>query len=108
MYRIVIAKLDVLRYLGLSFFIASGVVGPAWSMDLLQVYEAATINDATIRTSRAGAEASRERLPQARALRRTNSTRRSPCTGRTIWLTARHIPGTRRPFWMICSFFEVR
>lgn len=72
MYRIVIAKLDVLRYLGLSFFIASGVVGPAWSMDLLQVYEAATINDATIRTSRAGAEASRERLPQARAQRLPN------------------------------------
>lgn len=40
---------------------------PAWSLDLLQAYEAAYENDATIRAARAGAQASRERLPQARA-----------------------------------------
>ncbi len=38
-----------------------------WSMDLLQAYEAAKINDATIRASRAAADAGRERLPQARS-----------------------------------------
>ncbi|MBY0454653.1 MAG: TolC family outer membrane protein [Burkholderiaceae bacterium] len=38
---------------------------PAWSLDLRQAYEAAYDNDATIRASRAGAEATRERLPQA-------------------------------------------
>ena len=40
---------------------------PAWSLDLRQVYEAAYEHDATIRASRAGAQANRERLPQARA-----------------------------------------
>lgn len=45
---------------------------PAWSMDLKQAYEAAIANDANIRASRAGAEASRERLPQARAQRLPN------------------------------------
>lgn len=45
---------------------------PAWSMDLRQAYEAAALNDANIRASRAGAEASRERLPQARAQRLPN------------------------------------
>jgi outer membrane protein, protease secretion system len=39
----------------------------SWSMDLLQAYEAAKINDATILASRAAAGAGRERLPQARA-----------------------------------------
>jgi outer membrane protein/protease secretion system outer membrane protein len=45
---------------------------PAWSMDLKQAYEAAVANDANIRASRAGAEASRERLPQAQAQRLPN------------------------------------
>ena len=51
-----------------------GVVAalPAWSLDLRQAYEAAYANDASIRASRAGAEASRERLPQARAQRLPN------------------------------------
>lgn len=40
---------------------------PAWSLDLRQAYEAAYENDATIRAARAGAQASREKLPQARA-----------------------------------------
>ena len=39
----------------------------ARSMDLLQAYEAAQKNDATILAARATAEAERERLPQARA-----------------------------------------
>jgi outer membrane protein/protease secretion system outer membrane protein len=47
---------------------------PAWSMDLKQAYEAAVVNDANIRASRAGAEASRERLPQAQAQRLPNVT----------------------------------
>ena len=45
---------------------------PAWSLDLRQAYEAAYANDAGIRASRAGADASRERLPQAQAQRRPN------------------------------------
>ena len=39
----------------------------AWSMDLLQAYEAAQAQDATILTSRAAADATRERIPQARS-----------------------------------------
>ena len=39
----------------------------AWPLDLLQAYEAAQRNDPAIKTSRANAEAGRERLPQARA-----------------------------------------
>ncbi len=39
----------------------------AWPMDLLQAYETAKINDATILESRATAQGVRERLPQARA-----------------------------------------
>lgn len=45
---------------------------PAWSMDLKQAYEAALANDASIRASRAGAAAGRERLPQAQAQRLPN------------------------------------
>ena len=41
--------------------------GTLWSMDLLQAYEAAKINDPTLLASRASAEAGRERLPQALA-----------------------------------------
>ena len=36
-------------------------------MDLLQAYQAAQSNDATILAARAGAQAGRERLPQARS-----------------------------------------
>ncbi len=39
----------------------------AWSMDLLQAYEAAKRQDATILAARASATAAKERLPQARA-----------------------------------------
>ena len=45
---------------------------PAWSLDLRQAYESAYENDATIRAARAGAQASREKLPQARAQLRPN------------------------------------
>ena len=49
-----------------------GLASLVWGMDFRQAYEAAFENDATIRASRAGAEASRERLPQARAQLRPN------------------------------------
>lgn len=39
----------------------------AWPLDLLQSYQAAQRNDASLRASRANAEAGRERLPQAQA-----------------------------------------
>ena len=48
-------------------WLAVAAAVPAWSLDLRQAYEAAAENDATIRAARAGAQASRERLPQARA-----------------------------------------
>lgn len=40
---------------------------PAWSLDLLQAYDTALANDATVRAARAAADSGRERLPQARA-----------------------------------------
>jgi outer membrane protein/protease secretion system outer membrane protein len=40
---------------------------PAWSLDLAEAYRLAYERDATIRQSRASAEAGREKLPQARA-----------------------------------------
>lgn len=45
---------------------------PGWALDLRQSYEAAVKNDATIRASRAAAEATGERLPQARSQRLPN------------------------------------
>ena len=47
---------------------------PAWALDLRQAYEAAQQHDASIRSSRAGAAGTRERLPQARAQRLPNVT----------------------------------
>jgi outer membrane protein, protease secretion system len=41
--------------------------GLVWPMDLMQAYEAAKKQDATVRAARAAADAGRERLPQARA-----------------------------------------
>jgi outer membrane protein, protease secretion system len=46
---------------------AALLAGSAWSMDLLQAYQAALQEDATVRAARAAADAARERLPQARA-----------------------------------------
>ncbi|WP_137896134.1 TolC family outer membrane protein [Ramlibacter sp. 2FC] len=45
---------------------------PAWSLDLMQAYEAALAQDANIRASRAAAKAGREQLPQAQAQLRPN------------------------------------
>jgi len=44
-----------------------GLSSSVWAMDLLQAYEAAQKQDATILASRAAARAGRERLPQARS-----------------------------------------
>ena len=55
-----------LRYLMVSGALLTCSMA-AWSMDLLQAYEAAKTNDATILESRATAQGGRERLPQARA-----------------------------------------
>lgn len=52
--------------------VVGGIGLPADAMDLRQAYDAAYANDASIRASRAGAQASRERLPQAKAQRLPN------------------------------------
>ena len=65
-YRIAFAPRTRLASACLAW-LGMAVVLPAWSLDLRQAYEAAYENDATIRAARAGAQASRERLPQARA-----------------------------------------
>lgn len=46
---------------------AACLVGPAWSLDLAQAYQAALEQDASLRAVRAATDARRERLPQARA-----------------------------------------
>lgn len=46
----------------------AGISAPsAWALDLREAYEAAIANDAQVRASRAGAQAVRERIPQARS-----------------------------------------
>ena len=45
----------------------SAACAPAWSLDLLQAYQAAMQEDASIRATRAATDARRERIPQARA-----------------------------------------
>jgi protease secretion system outer membrane protein len=52
--------LSALTALGLS-------ASPVWAIDLLQAYDTALAQDATVRAARAAADAGRERLPQARA-----------------------------------------
>ncbi|ANY61574.1 channel protein TolC [Comamonas aquatica] len=50
------------------FAAGAGCAAPSvWALNLTQSYEAALRNDATIRAARAQAEASRERLPQAKS-----------------------------------------
>lgn len=56
----------------LIIFGAGRLMPAANAMDLLQAYDAAYINDATIRSSRAVAEGDRELLPQANAQRLPN------------------------------------
>ena len=55
-----------------SLLLGMTVALPTWSLDLSQAYQAAHANDASIRAARATADASRERLPQARAQRLPN------------------------------------
>ncbi len=45
----------------------SVVSAPAWSLDLMQAYQAALERDATVRAARAARDAAAERLPQAQA-----------------------------------------
>jgi len=45
----------------------AGAWPAAWSLDLLEAYQAALAQDATVRAARATADSARERLPQARA-----------------------------------------
>lgn len=52
--------------------VCSLLVAPAWSMDLLQAYQAALQQDATVRAARAAAEVGDERVEQAKALRYPN------------------------------------
>lgn len=55
---------------GLALVVAlacSAACAPAWSLDLLQAYQAAMEEDASIRATRAATDARRERVPQARA-----------------------------------------
>jgi protease secretion system outer membrane protein len=48
------------------------LVGPAWSLDLLQAYQKALVQDANLRAARATAEAGQEQLEQATAQLRPN------------------------------------
>ena len=60
----------ILRSLALAGWVAWSGIAVAQNnavMDLRQIYQAALAQDATIRASRAAADAGRERLPQARA-----------------------------------------
>ena len=53
---------------GVACCVALVAMSPAaWAVDFQQAYEAAVANDAQVRASRAGTEAVRERIPQARA-----------------------------------------
>lgn len=55
------------RGVGLALVVAGLCGQAAWGMDFRQAYEAALENDASIRASRAAAQAGREHLPQARS-----------------------------------------
>ncbi len=58
-------KTRILSQLLLSAGLLSAA--PVWALDLLQAYDIAFAQDATVRAARAAADAGRERLPQARA-----------------------------------------
>lgn len=55
-----------------SFSVLVACAGPAWSMDLQQAYQAALLQDATIRAARAAADVGDERVEQAKAMRYPN------------------------------------
>lgn len=63
-----------LRHLQACALLAAGLAAPAQALDLRQAYDAAFTHDASIRAARAGADAARERLPQALAQRRPQVT----------------------------------
>lgn len=96
--------------------------GSAWSMDLLQAYQAALQEDATVRAARAASDAARERLPQARAqllpniafsaVRNRNDlsrTQENPLSGQPVTTDEQHYsfnqtlqlrqPLFRKPLW---------
>ena len=56
-----------LRHLAAAVALACGGAA-AWGLDLAAAYDLAVTNDAQMRAARAAADATRERLPQARAL----------------------------------------
>lgn len=51
----------------LAIALGLAAAAPAWSIDLLQAYDTAMAQDATVRAARAAADAGRERQPQALA-----------------------------------------
>lgn len=55
------------RFTVLAVFIGLVASAPAWSLDMLQAYDTALTQDATVRAAQAAANAGRERLPQARS-----------------------------------------
>jgi TolC family type I secretion outer membrane protein len=57
---------------GASTLVLVLAAAPAWALDLLQAYDAALAQDASIRASRAAARAGQEQLPQAQAQLRPN------------------------------------
>lgn len=63
-----------LRRLQVCALLTAGLAAPAQALDLRQAYDAAFAHDATIRAARAGADAARERLPQALAQQRPQVT----------------------------------
>lgn len=55
------------RFSALAIAASLLTTAPAWSLDMLQAYDTALAQDATVRAARAAADAGRERLPQARS-----------------------------------------
>jgi outer membrane protein/protease secretion system outer membrane protein len=60
-------KFARLRRLALAAAVACGSFTPAWALDLAQAWEAALANDPQYQAARGAADATRERVPQARA-----------------------------------------
>ncbi len=56
-----------LRWLVLAAGLACGAFGPAWGLDLAQAWQAALANDPQYQAARGAADATRERVPQARS-----------------------------------------
>ncbi|MCC2633545.1 MAG: TolC family type secretion outer membrane protein, partial [Ramlibacter sp.] len=56
-----------LRRLTLVSSLACGAFAPAWGLDLAQAWQAALANDPQYQAARGAADATRERVPQARA-----------------------------------------